>query len=161
MTEKVTKTEITESMEAKWRKLSIILYGIFLFILLFVILIALLSRFTPLLIGVMFPAIVSVGVLIYKTVQYVGIVKHAEDYEIYEVLLDRPVKSMIFRKNVYFTVGFNLKGGTTIMRNTKPIWSDTSLAIFQTWEYMNAWINVAYDEKRDRLLVLGLKGERF
>lgn len=157
----MTKVNITESMEGKWRKLHIVLYSIFLFILLFVILVGVLSRFTPLIIAVMFPAMGVTGALTYEIVQYVRLIKHVEDYEVYEVLLDRPVTSFLNRGNVYFMVGFKLKCGTTIMRKTKPIWSDFPLSLFQAWEYTNAMVDVAYDENRDRMVVLGIPGQRW
>ncbi len=157
----VTKEMIKNSMEAKWRKR---------FIVMFVILIAICvpfiggifcsdKSFADMIKSLVVSMIPLLLILLYETVRYFMLFLHRKDYEIYEVLLDRPTTSFWYRGCVYFTVDIDTKSGIGIFRKTKPLWSDYPLSKFKAWEYMNSKIHIAYDEERDKMIILGSEGD--
>lgn len=157
----VTKEMIKNSMEAKWRRR---------FVVMFVILIAICVPFIWGTVGndesladmikiVGVPMIPLFLILLYETMRYFVLFLHRDSYEIYEVLLDRPTTSLLYRGCVYFTVDIDTKSGMGIFRKTKPIWSDYPFSKFKAWEYMNSKIHIAYDEERDKMIILGSEGE--
>ncbi len=59
---------------------------------------------------------------------------------------------------LFFTVAITKKDGDVVYCKTKPMWSDYGGAKNKTWEYSNEKVTVAYNEERDKLIVLGKYG---
>lgn len=153
----ITKEKIQNSIEARWRKRLIAYCGACIGLYVFVVLTAVINHKSladsPG--GLAFPGLVLLIPFFYEIVRYFMLFSRVENYEIYEVLLDRPTTSFWYRGCVYFTVGIDLKRGIGIFRKTKPIWSDHFLSKFKAWEYMNSKVQIAYDDEKDRMIVLG------
>lgn len=157
----VTKKMIKKSMEAKWRKRFIVMFAVLIAICVPVILGTVgngesLADMIKILVVPMIPLLLA---CLYEAVRYFMLFLHCDSYEIYEVLLDKPTTSLVYRGCVYFTVDIDTKSGMGIYRKTKPIWSDYPLSKFKAWEYMNSKIHIAYDENRDRIIILGMEGD--
>ena len=157
----VTKEMIKNSMEAKYRKshlkICLIMYGVALFGVFGVW--ACNEPFSELFreVGAY---IVAFGLLgCYDGIRYLMLFWRRKSYGIYEVLLDRPTSSWIFKGCVYFTITIELKSGIGIIRRTKAMWSDHPFSKFKAWEYMNSKIHIAYDEERDKMIILGSEGD--
>lgn len=99
------------------------------------------------------------GFVFYQWIRYRLLFSNMEAYEKYEVMLDRPTSSYYPEGSVYFTITIETKSGMRIFRKTKALWSDFFGSKYKAWEYMNAKIWIAYDEERDRLVVLGLEDD--
>ncbi len=157
----VTKEMIKNSMEAKWRERFVVMFAILIAICVPFILVTVGNgeSLTDMIKIVGVPMIPLLLILLYETVCYFMLFLHRRDYEIYEVLLDRPTTSFWYRGCVYFTVDIDTKSGMGIYRKTKPIWSDHPLSKFKAWEYMNSKIHIAYDEERDKMIILGSEGD--
>lgn len=89
--------------------------------------------------------------------RYMKLFKNLNDYEIYEVRLDRPGTSYWYRGAIYYTVTFETKAGEKVSKDTKPLWSGGVFASFHLDDYNNKKINVAYNESTDEMMVLGVK----
>lgn len=157
----VTKEMIKNSIEAKWRKCLIAYFsgcfGLGVFIVLTVIFND--ESFADMIGFLGFFVILLPLPCLYEMVRYFMLFFRHENYEIYEVLLDWPTTSLLYRGYVYFTVHIDTKSGMGGFRKTKPIWSDYRLSKFKAWEYINSKIHIAYDEDRDRIIILGTEGE--
>lgn len=159
----VTKEMIENSIEATLRKrnLRFLLIG---FAVLFFVYFGILLICGPL------PKIIWISTLIsylcvcggfisYQWIRYRILFLHREEYELYEVMLDRPTSSYFNQGYVYFTVMIETNSGMKVFRNTKSLWCDYFWSKYKAWEYMNGKVWIAYDEERDRLVVLGLEDD--
>lgn len=156
----VTKEMIKNSMEAEWRKRDAIILLV-LPIIIFVVNIGLTAGGSEKsnTLGIGYWAIASGGFSLYFGIRYWLLFLHRESYKVYAVKLDRPTSSYIEKGSVYFTVMIETESGINIFRKTKHIWSDYFFSKFKTWEYMNSTVLIAYDEERDRLVVLRSKDD--
>lgn len=155
----VTKGMIKDSIEAKWRKdnavvmlvFAAIVFGLELSSIFFIG-----GDLKDINIGYILVAIVAGCCCLYSWIRYLVLFSHTSDYVIYDAALENPRGANIPMRNVCFTVSFQLKNKERRTRETKAIWSIHRSADYVAWDYMDAEVKVAYDEKRDHLVVLGL-----
>jgi len=160
----VTKERIRNSVECKWRREQCITV---------LIVYAVVSLFTFLrmllegqqdsdwyedavLVLAVFGAIMLPFAL-YPLWKYVWMIWEWDHYRAYEVVLDRPNTSWIYKGAIYYTVRFQDEYGNLIIMNTKPIFSGGMLSRFHLEDFNNQTVTVYYDAKRERLLVGYLK----
>ncbi len=164
----LTKEQIENSLEAKWRTRQVYTYagifGITVIITLFMELFALmlhgfskenlsivLDTFFPV-ISIFFVVFLPFG--IYCQTQYMALFKSLETYTVHEVLLDKPSTAYFYRGAIYYTVSMDI-GSRTVKAETKPLFTSGLLSSFPLEEYNNKKIKVAYSETLDKLIVLG------
>lgn len=159
----VTKEMIENSMEATLRKrnLRYLLIG---FAILFFVYFGILLCSGPLPKIVWITVLISFfgicgGFVLYQWIRYRMLFFDREEYELYEVMLDRPTSSYLYQGYIYFTVMIETQSGMKIFRKTKAIWCDYFWSRYKAWEYMNSKIWIAYDEERDRMVVLGTEDD--
>jgi hypothetical protein len=104
---------------------------------------------------VTFLGLMPVGLYYYS--QYLKIVKNYDQYDKYEVLLDKPSSSYLYDYAIFYTVSFTTIDGERVTLDTKPIWS--SFSKFSIAEYNNKKVDILYDKEHERVIVLGLKKE--
>ena len=160
----VTKEMIENGMEGTIRKLNLRYLTIGFSVLFFVFLIIFLSVGSlPIYLWItMFAAFFCIcgSFLLYQWIQYRKLFANMEDYELYKVLLDRPTYIHTrYNGVVYFTITIETNSGMKIFRKTKALWSDSGGSQYKAWEYMNSKIHIAYDEDRDRIIILGSEGD--
>ena len=160
----VTKEMIENSMEGTVRKLNLRYLTICFSVVFFVFLIIFLSVGSlPIILWItMFAAIFCIcgSFLLYQWLQYRKLFANMEDYELYKVLLDRPTYIHTrYNGFVYFTITIETNSGMKIFRKTKALWSDSGGSQYKAWEYMNSHVWIAYDEERDKMVVLGLEDD--
>ena len=163
----LTKDMVKASMEAKWRKdqlkLYIVILGLFL---LFIAFVGLVSGFEHGNFGLSFE-ITGILIMVFSLMflpfalfalyKYLALFKNLDDYEIYDVRLDRPGTSYWYRGAIYYTVTIDTKAGYKVSVDTKPLWSGGAFASFHLDDYNNKQIKVAYNEQTDEMMVLGKK----
>lgn len=163
----LTKEMVKDSMEAKWRKdqlkLYIVIPVIFLIFLAFFGLVAGLQygdfglSFEVTGIVILIFALVFLPFVLFALYKYVALFKNLNDYEVYEVCLDRPGTSYWYRGAIYYTVTFETKAGYKVSMDTKPLWSGGAFASFHLDDYNNKKIEIAYNESTEEMMVLGAK----
>ncbi len=161
----LTKDIVKNSMEAKWRKnqlkLYIVIPGIFLLFLAFVGLFAGLQHgdfalsFEVTGIVMLVFALMFLPFVLFSLYKYRSLFKNLNDYEIYEVRLDRPGTSYWYRGAIYYTVTFETRAGYRVSMDTKPLWSGGAFASFRLDDYNNKKIEIAYNQNMDEMMVLG------
>lgn len=155
----VTKEIIKDSIEAKWRRenavvmlvFAAIVFGLELSSIFFIG-----GDMKNINIGYILVAIVAGCFCLYSWIRYLVLLSHTSDYVIYDATLENPRGANVPMRNVCFTVSIQLKNKERRTRETKAIWSIHRSADYVAWDYMDAEVKVAYDEERDRLVVLGL-----
>ena len=161
----VTKERIQNAIESKWRLRQSITYLIVTVgaIGVCVLRVILDHSFqygsigeTLLLICVIMAA-VMVPFIVYPLWKYYWIIREWDAYEAYEVVLDRPNTSWLYKGAIYYTVRFQDRYGNLIAMDTKPIFSGGAFAWFPLDTYNNRTVTVYYDAKRERLLLGYLK----
>ena len=161
----LTKEIIKNSLDAKWRKrqmrIWLVITGIYIGVILFSALIAAAKHgdlFLSLQITGIYAVIMLLVIapfLIYNIWCYYSLLKDPEEYEAYEVMLDKPETSYLYRGAIYYTVRFTDKNGNGIVRDTRPLWSSGIFDPCQLADYNNKKVFVAYRESTDTLIVLG------
>lgn len=159
----VTKEQIKNSMEYKWRlsqcKTYLVIWGVML---VFALIggiggaIKLNSVNDGLFISLVTAGFFSMPLLpmaVYPLVQMALLMKRAEKSTIHRVMLDRPATSTMYRGAVYYTVEFT-QDGERFLRDTKPLWSSAPMAQFQLEEYNNKPVNILYNRETDQVFVL-------
>ncbi len=154
----LTDEMIKESLEVKWRKRNmkaVLFVIVFLF---FVVLGSCVMNDAPFAIGfcvfLLYFLVIS-GFIVYEWIYYRLMFKQKEEYVLQEVVLGYPEVSYFPRGYDYFTIQITKKDGDTFYYKTSAMWSDYIGAKNKTWEYANEKITVAYNEDRDKLIVLG------
>lgn len=84
--------------------------------------------------------------LLCELIKYFLLFVDLEQYEIYEVSLDHPNMSYWYRYQVSFDVLIKTNKGQYYVRKTKHVFSV---------EYTNTKARIAYNEAKDKLIVLG------
>lgn len=161
----LTKGMVKKSMEARWRKGQIRMY---LIIFGFVEVLGLIIGFVSgIQMGDIYIALMIIGIILlvfcvvflpyvfYFLYKYLKLFKNFEEYKIYEVTLDKPYTSFMYRGAVYYTITFITEANEKITRDTRPLWSSSILASFSLEEYNNKKVKIAYNENLDGLIVLG------
>ena len=131
---------------------------IFGFVMAFVFHIIELQRF--LLAALLFSLICCIFAIIYH-IQSIVIVKNYKEYEKQEVILNEAHISFLF-KLVYYRVKVKINETETKVLSTRPMWTSRYVieqSNFKTQAYSNKIVYVAYDKKKDKVYVLGLKKE--
>ncbi len=148
----VTKKMVKDSLEGEWRKSNIrfSLIGCIVALLLSLLfwwiipkgegeLLATAIIYGPILLYFAF-------LLLYNLIRCYLLFVDLEQYEVYEVSLNRPTMSYWYRNHVYFDVLIKTNKGQYYVRKTKPVFSV---------EYTNTKARIAYNEDKDKLIVLG------
>lgn len=148
----VTKRMIKESLEGQWRKSHIRFYLIGCIVVLFLALLfwwiipkgdgerlATAIVYGPVLLAFLIS-------LLYELIRYYLLFTDLEHYEVYEVSLNRPTISYFYRSCVYCDVLIKTNKEQYYVRKTKPVFSV---------EYTNTKARIAYNEDKDKLIVLG------
>ena len=161
----LTKEEVKNALEAKWRKKQIILWTVAVGIwILFLFLVGLYTAFS---VGDFLMSFEIVGLvslcclalfapfILFYIYKYVKLFCNLSDYEVYEVMLDKPSTSYWYRGAIYYTVTVPLEQNRFVEVNTVPLWSSGAFASCSLEDYNNKKIRVAYDKGQGRLLVLG------
>ncbi|MBQ9120888.1 MAG: hypothetical protein IJY12_00830 [Clostridia bacterium] len=160
----VTKEQIKNSMDAKWRlgqikTYSVILGGILVSLLCF-------ALFSGILHGDLALAFEVTGIYallfiiifapfpLYNLYRYRKLFHHPEEYHLYTAVLDRPNTSYFYRGAIYYTVTLHTPDGFTRQANTKPLFSGGALASFPLDKYNNQTVTVAYKENENLLVIL-------
>ena len=161
----LTKEMVKKSIEARWRKGQIRMYFIiFSFFEVLGLIIGVVFgmhtgefhiTFTIIGIILLVFCIVFLPFIFYFLYKYLKLFKYLEDYIIYEVTLDKPSTSFMYRGSVYYTITFITEANEKITRDTRPLWSSSILASFSLEEYNNKKVKIAYNENLDCLIVLG------
>lgn len=162
----VTKDIIKNSLEAKWRKHQTLFWiAFFSFIFFVAIIIDLMicigdNDFSIFIFALgiacgiwVLPIISFSGFYFYK---YKRLFRNLEDYQIYEVMLDKPSTSWNYKGAVYYTISFKIDNGNIITKDTLPIWSSSLMSVASLEDYNNKKIKIAYSDKEDEIIVLGL-----
>ena len=159
----VTKEQIKNSLEYKWRirqcKTYLIIWSVMAVVALMggaVSFGKLGSAKDGLFVFLTVTAIYSLVLLplaIYPLVQILLLGKRAERCSVHTVKLDRPGTSHMYRGAVYYTVSFT-DNGEHFVRDTKPLWSSNSID-FPLDEYNNKELKILYDRESDQVFVLG------
>lgn len=162
----LTKEIVKKSMEAKWRKNQMSMHGVIALIIFVVIFFS--TLFAGLQHGDILLALEVSGIVIliyallfgcfvlYYTYKYFSLFKDLEQYEVYEVILDKPSTSYLYRGAIYYTVSFETIKGERITQDTKPFWSSAIFASFQLEDYNNKKIKIAYNANTETMITLGL-----
>ncbi|MBQ9700807.1 MAG: hypothetical protein IJV71_09335 [Lachnospiraceae bacterium] len=161
----LTKKMIKYSMEAKWRKRQAMMWAVF--ILAFDILLLLYGYFQgmqmenttlffeiELLLMLVYNLMLGVFVIFYLC-RYFLLYRNLGNYDIYEVVLDRPGASYWYNRSIYYTVSFKLNEEGHMTLKTKPLWSSGIFAVFRVEEYNNKKIHIAYNKDTGELITLG------
>ncbi len=164
----LTKEQIENSMEAKWRKrqmrTDIILFSVMTAIVFLVVFLALATDFSMKnvlfalkFLGIIFAISFSIALsnLLFIWYQYKKLFQNLEQYTVYEVTLDKPSLSAFYRGAFYYTVSIPLSSSGMVKRDTKPLWSDGIFVSIRIADYNNQEIKIAYSESLDKLIVLG------
>lgn len=159
----VTKEMMNNSIEATLRKRNIRILLIGFTVLFFVYLGIYISSGLPF-DSIFFILLVLIfgicgGFVLFQWLYYHSLFSNIEGYKLYEVMLDRPTASYLYKGYVYFTITIESEEGIRIYRKTKALWSDYIGSKYKVWEYMNSKVWIAYNEERDRLVVLGLEDD--
>lgn len=161
----ITKEKIKNSLDAKWRKKQINVWlfvlGAYAFVFIFAALVAtakhgdfLLSlQISGLCAAVSLP--VFLPFLAYNLWKYFSLFCGLDEYNVYEVMLDKPETSFMYRGAIYYTVRFTDKNGNSIVKDTRPLWSSGVFEPCQLSDYNNQRVLVAYKQSTDTLVVLG------
>jgi hypothetical protein len=148
----VTKKMMKDSLEGQWRKSHI---RFFLIGCIVILLLALLFWWvipngegeilaTAIVYG---PVLLVFSIsLLYELIRYYLLFVDSEQYEVYEVSLNRPRISYFYRSRVYFDVLIKTNKEQYYVRKTKPVFSV---------DYANTKARIAYNEDKDKLIVLG------
>lgn len=160
----VTKEQIKNSMEYKWRlsqcKTYLVIWGVMLVFALFGGVYGAMKQNSAS--DGLFISLVTVGILsmpllpmaVYPIIQIGRLMQRAQVCTIHRVMLDRPATSAMYRGAVYYTVEFT-QDGERFLRDTKPLWSSAPMAQFQLDEYNNKQIDILYDRECDQVFALG------
>jgi hypothetical protein len=161
----ITKEIIKNSLDAKWRKrqmrIWIVVAGIYIGVFLLSALIASLKhgdfllslQITGIYAAIWLPIIAPF--LIYNIWCYYSLLKNPEEYKVYEVMLDKPETSYMYRGAIYYKVSFTDGDGNLVSKDTRPLWSSGIFDPCQLADYNNKKVFVAYRESTDTLIVLG------
>lgn len=161
----ITREQVKGAIECRWRLRQIIICGIiWLGVVAMAAIVELLMgigenvRISLQVTGV-FALVYGVMILpffVYSLWQYLTIIKNWQRYELHEVTLNNPSISYAYRRSVYYTVGFLAEDGELTVCKTRPIWSSAFYAAYAVEDYHDKKVDVLYDPKADRLVVLGL-----
>ena len=162
----ITKEMVKNSMEAKWRKDQIKMHGVialFIFIFIFFgVMVSVMEHGDFLIALEVFGIVVLIyavlfGVFVlYYAYKFFCLFKDLEQYEVYEVFLDKPSTSYLYRGAIYYTVSFETMKGEKITQDTKPFWSSGIFASFQLEDYNGKKIKIAYNANTETMITLGL-----
>lgn len=148
----VTKRMIKDSLEGQWRKSQVrfSLIGCIVVLLLALLFWWVIPKGEGELLAtaiVYGPILLAFSLsLLYQLIQYYLLFVDFEHYEIYEVSLNRPTISYWYRYHVYFDILIKTDKEQYYVRKTKPVFGV---------EYANTKARIAYNEEKDKLLVLG------
>ena len=92
----------------------------------------------------------------YNIYKYFSLFRDLGQYEIYEVVLDKPNVFLWINELIYYTVVFRASQDKLIKRDTKPFWSTAIFAPFHFADYINMTIKIAYNADTDTMIILGL-----
>ena len=157
----VSEREMLKSLDYRWLNqnrsvwLGMMIFG---FVMAFVFHMIELHRF--LLTALLFSLICFIFAIVYH-IQSIYIVKNYKDYEKQEVILNEAHISFLF-KLVYYRVEIKISETETKVLSTRPMWTSRYViekSNFKTQGYSNKTVYVAYDKKKDKVYVLGLKKE--
>ena len=162
----ITRDQVKNSMEARWRrhqtKQYMVAFGIVAVVSLMMSLVRAASK------GMLDLALWGAGVTVaiyvviflpfpvYAYWKYLQIVKNWERYEIHTVTLDRPGTSHLYNRSVFYTVYFTSNSGKRVAADTRPLWSSAAFSPYQLDEYNNKKVRVLYDPFREEVIVLDL-----
>lgn len=157
----LTDEMVKDSLELKWRKRNIKFSLIFIGVLFLVALGCCVINEFPIVFGLcvfLIYFLICGSFVLYEWITCLLIYKQKAEYVIYEVVFGYPEISYLAKGYDYFTVAITKKDGDVVYRKTKPMWSDYFGSKNKTWEYSNEKVTVAYNEQRDKLIVLGKYG---
>ena len=103
-------------------------------------------------------AVIMLPFILYPLWKYYWMLRDWEDYRAYDVKLDRPNTSWLYKGAIYYTVHFCDEHGNQVTMDTKPIFSGGLFSRYHLGDYNNKTVTVYYDAKRERMLVGQLKG---
>jgi len=161
----VTKEQIKNSLDAKWRLSQIKIYSAILGgILVFLMFVALFSGAThgdfPLsfevsgICAAVF-TVIFVPFPLYGLYCYRQLFRGLEEYRVYTTTLDHPSTSRLYRGAIYYTVTLRTPDGFATQADTKPLFSSGTFATCPLEDYNNKTVTVAYKESEDLLVILG------
>lgn len=165
----ITKQEIKNSLDAKWRLKQIFLYcglSIFIIIVLGVEMLFSISDVTDKeisksIISVLFTTTIFISLifiipLMYQLFQYFRLFKDIDKYGKYEVVLDHPEVSYMYRHSVYYNIELTTKTGNRVQLDTLPMFSSFSMNC-SLEDYNNKTVYLLYNEEKEKMCILGLK----
>ena len=162
----VTKDLLKKSMETRWRKYqkNIILVIDLIFLLVVPLLIIPLNpddldlgdSIDAFLIALIPLFIVLLPYTIYCIIAYINSYKLLDDYKIYEVVLDKPSASFMYKGAFYYSINFKNENGENKTFDT-PAMFGNFLNPFTIEDYNNQTVLIAYSEKKEKVVLLGKK----
>ena len=163
----ITKEQIKNSMDAKWRRSQIKIYSAILGgILVFMLFVALFSALKHGDFSLSFEvsgicaivfAVIFAPFPLFSLYRYRELFRNLDEYRVYTATLDHPSTSHLYRGAIYYTVILRTPDGFTIQTDTKPLFSSGAFATFPLEEYNNQTATVAYKESEDLLVILDMQ----
>ncbi len=162
----VTKDLLKKSMETKWRKYQKnIILVIDLIILLIIPLLIIPLNLDDLepseIIDTVLIALIPLFIFllpytIYCIIAYINSYKLLDDYKIYEVVLDKPSASFMYRGAFYYSINFKTESGEYKSFDTPSMFGNF-LNPFTIEDYNNQTVLIAYSEKKEKVVLLSKK----
>ncbi len=169
----LTKEQIQNSLEAKWRKSQIKTYFVIFAVFAVIFFVAMFFGiaiegfssenllFCIEILGILYAVYFAVLLpfILYAWYQYRQLFQNLDTYTLYEAALDQPSTSHMYRGAVYYTISIPLASGKMLKRETKPMWSSGIFAPIPLADYNNKTIQVAYSEALDKLIIIEQRKE--
>lgn len=164
MINNLTKEDIKNSVEFRWRKSQLLwLLGILTIITVVMLLVLVLTslddlKYFILIIKSWLIVVATYSVLLFPLILYYAykmlyILKHYKQFNLYEVILDDVSTSYAYRGAVYYTVTI-FDDDTTKRVCTNPYFSSRVFANFTLEEYNNKKIIGLYDNNLDKFYII-------
>lgn len=163
----VTKEQIKNSMDAKWRLSQVKIYSAILGgILAFMLFVALFSALKHGDFSLSFEvsgicaavfAVIFAPFPLYSLYRYRELFRNLDEYRVYTATLDHPSTSHLYRGAIYYTVTLRTPDGFTTQTDTKPLFHSGAFATFPLEDYNNKTVTIAYKESEDLLVILDMQ----
>ena len=164
----VTKEDVKNAIEYKWRGSQWKLYLVIMVLILFLIPVLAIAKGTDLpaedrteilLSAIGFVAVLYgvcfVPVIVYPVWRQWEMLHRCGCYQRYRVKLCNPVNSWSYRRAVGYRVAFQTETGETVVQDPRPLFSSSALATFQLEDYNNKTVDIFYDPEKDKVILVG------
>ncbi len=167
----VTKEEVKNAIEYKWRgkqvKTYLILWAVLLLTFLVVMVCTTITgdmRWNDRALEILGSVMAVVGSLyslavlpfaLYSAYRQWEMLRNCGRFERYWVKLDEPNTSWNYRQAVGYRVVFTSENGEKLARYTKPLFSSSAFSGFQLADYNNKTVEIFYDPDQDQVILAG------